>query len=716
MSDKNNKLYVLLISVHGLIRAKDLELGRDADTGGQTKYVVELARALGEHPDIGRVDLVTQRLNDPDLDGGYSKRSESLSEKSQIIRIDCGYATYIPKEQLWDDLDNFADNLTDYINDQTVKPDIIHSHYADAGYVATRISHLFDIPVVFTGHSLGRVKRRRLLASGLKRDDIEKRYNISRRIDAEEEALGVANLVITSTHQEIEEQYGLYDYYRPEQMCVVPPGTDLTRFFPVIGNEKEQEIFQQLVRFLNEPDKPIILAISRPDQRKNILALVKAYGMSSKLQQLSNLVIVAGNREDIRDLDEGAQQVFTNLLRSIDYYDLYGKVAYPKHHNPDDVSVLYRLAAMSGGVFVNPALTEPFGLTLIEAAACGLPIVATEDGGPRDIIENCQNGLLIDPLDPEGITKTIHTLLINHKQWKTFSKNGIAGVRKHYSWEAHVDKYVELIKPLGRQASHRSMVKKARRPMLHLDRAIFSDLDQNLLAIPDALETFSKVIHDNRKCSTFGIATGRRLDSALKELKRYRLPQPDVLITSLGTEIYYAPNLTKDTAWQEHIDYLWKPAIVRRVLAELPGLKLQEKTEQSRFKVSYYIDTKKAPSIDEIISLLHQNDQTINVYQSFGQFLDIVPVRASKGSALRWFASQWGIPLEHILTAGGSGADEDMMRGNTMAVVVSNRHDEELSDLTNLDHVYFARQAGASGILEAIDHYDFFDACRVPEL
>lgn len=716
MVDEKEKLYVLLISVHGLIRANDLELGRDADTGGQTKYVVEMARALGKHPDINRVDLVTKLVEDPGVDKDYSKRSESISDNTQIIRIECGGSEYIPKEELWDDLDMFSDNLIDYINDQPVKPDIIHSHYADAGYVATRISNLFNIPVVFTGHSLGRVKRRRLLASGLKRNTIEKQYNISRRIDAEEEVLGVAELVITSTHQEIEEQYGLYDYYRPQQMRVVPPGTDLERFFPVDGSEKDQEIYQQLVRFLNEPDKPIILALSRPDQRKNILALVEAYGGSDELKNLANLVIVAGNRDDIRDLDDGAQQVLTNLLRIIDYYDLYGKVAYPKHHQPDDVSVLYRLAAQSGGVFVNPALTEPFGLTLIEAAACGLPIVATEDGGPKDIVENCQNGLLIDPLDTDDITQAITRILRNKKQWKTFSNNGIAGVKKHYSWKAHVDKYVDSIKPLTGQGEKIPRMKLARRPMMYHDRAVFSDLDQNLLAVPDALKIFAKVIQDNRKCSTFGIATGRRLDSALKELKRYKLPQPDVLITSLGTEIYYAPNLTKDTAWQEHIDYLWKPAVVRRVLSELPGLKLQEKSEQSPFKVSYYIDTDKAPSVEEIISLLHQQDQTINVLHSFGQYLDIIPVRASKGSALRWFASQWDIPFENILAAGGSGADEDMMRGNTLAVVVSNRHDEELSDLTDLEQVYFANSAGASGILEAIDHYDFFDACKVPEL
>lgn len=714
MKEDDKRLYILLISVHGLIRGKNLELGRDSDTGGQTKYVLELARSLGEHPDVYRVDLVTQRVEGINIDSDYAEAIEPLSDNAQIVRIERGNTEYIPKEELWDDLDVFADNIHKYIRQQPAVPDVIHSHYADAGYVASRFAHLLDIPLVHTGHSLGRVKRRRLIASGLSQAEIESQYNMSRRIDAEEDALGVADLVITSTNQEIEEQYELYDYYQPSTMRVIPPGTDLNRFYPAKGNEKKQPVFQDLKRFLNEPDKPFILALSRPDQRKNIIALVEAYGESPALQEIANLVIVAGNRDDIRELEPGASHVLSDLLITIDTYDLYGKVAYPKHHKADDVPVFYRLAALTKGVFVNPALTEPFGLTLLEAAACGLPIVATEDGGPRDIIENCKNGYLVNPLDKTEIADTLYRLLQNDVGWRNFSINGMRGVEKHYSWQAHVDKYLKEIRMLVNKQADKPRIQMLRRPMMYHDRAIFTDLDQNLLEVPESLTEFIKAIQDNKKCASFGLATGRRLDAVLKELKRYRIPQPDVLISSLGTEIYYAPNLTRDTAWTEHIDHLWKPGIVRRILADIPGLKMQPKAEQSPFKISYYIDPQIAPGIDELSSLLHKHDQIVNVFLSFGQYLDIVPVRASKGYALRWFANQWDIPLEHILAAGGSGADEDMMRGNTLAVVVSNRHDEELSDLTELDRVYFAKQAGAAGILEAIDHYDFFGSCMVP--
>lgn len=715
MIDEKSKLYIVLISVHGLIRGHNLELGRDADTGGQTKYVVELARALGDHPEVERVDLLTRRVIDESVSSDYGREFERLSDNVQIVRIDCGEEAYIPKEQLWDCLDNFADYSLEYLKQQNALPSIIHSHYADAGYVGTRLTHLLGIPLVHTGHSLGRSKRRQLLAAGFRRETLEARYNITTRIEAEEAILGVADCVITSTRQEIEEQYASYNQYQPGRMRVIPPGTDLRQFHPPDGTEGTSDIASQIYRFLRQPEKPIILALSRPDPRKNILQLIRAYGESPQLQSLANLVIIAGNRDDIGEMEENAQTVLQDILLHIDLYDLYGKVAYPKHHQASEVATIYRLAGLSGGIFVNPALTEPFGLTLIEAAASGLPVVATEDGGPIDILNNCQNGLLIDPLDYEDITDKLQRMLSDRQQCDEFAANGLEGVRTHYSWRAHADKFIKVLQPLISGIEIPPPFQSKRRSQLHHDRALFSDLDQNLLGNPQALTTFIKALQVNRKCVLFGIATGRRLDSALQALKKHRIPMPNVLVTSLGTEIHYNPNLVPDAAWERHIDYLWNPRVIRRTLKGLEGMKLQPRVEQSRYKISYYIDPQIAPSIQHINKLLHQEGQAANVVLSFGQFLDIIPVRASKGLALRWVAERHEIPLDRILAAGGSGADEDMMRGNMLAVVVANRHNEELSDLVHVEEIFFASRPYAEGILEAIELYDFFDTCEMPE-
>ena len=715
MGEPQQGLYIVLISIHGLIRGENLELGRDADTGGQTLYVVELAQALARQANVARVDLITRLIRSPDVSTDYQQAIESIGGHTRIVRIEAGPDEYIPKEQLWDYLDTFVDNCVDFFQQQSHFPDLIHSHYADAGYVGARLTNTLGIPQIHTGHSLGRVKRQRLLASGLTASEVEERYNMVRRVEAEELTLASAERVITSTYQEIEEQYGLYDHYQPEMMRVVAPGTDVKNFHPPEGNELSTDMYGAIQRFFRDEGKPLILSLSRADKRKNVVALVEAYGQSPELQRIANLCIVAGNREDIDELDYGAREFFHELLVAIDKYDLYGKVALPKHHQRDDVPLIYRIAAKSRGVFINPALTEPFGLTLIEAAATGLPIVATEDGGPRDIIYNCHNGILVNPLDTESISRALLEVLTQPSVWEDYAANGLSGVREHYSWDAHAKQYLTIVKPVleGTEVLVRKPIK--RRRALYRERAIVSDIDQNLLGDVEALQRLMNILREHRKTTKSIIATGRRLDSALSIMRKNSIPDPDVLITSGGTEIYYYPTLTRDEAWRKHIDSHWTPHIVKHVLAGLPGLKLQAKKEQSRFKISYFIDPEIAPSVEEIISLLHKEEQSVHVQLAFGQFLDITPIRASKGMALRYVSDRWQIPLERMLVAGGSGADEDMMRGNTLAAVVANRHAEELSQLEDVERIYFAHAPFAQGIIEALEYYDFFEECRDPD-
>ncbi len=704
--------YIVLISIHGLIRSQNLELGRDADTGGQTKYVIELAAALAQHPDIEQVDLITKQIIDPKVSADYGQSCEPISEKANIIRISAGIDDYIPKEELWDYLDNFADNTLTYLNHQPRLPDLIHSHYADAGYVGIRLANHLGIPLFHTGHSLGRSKRKRLLASGVKGELIESRYRLTRRINAEEETLASATRVITSTQQEIQGQYAQYDFYHPENMRVIPPGTDLQCFYPPTGDEWQGSVWQKLAVFLQEPRKPMILALSRLDQRKNILGLIRAFGTSPSLQQQANLIVFSGTRDDPRDLSSNAQAIFTELLWAIDRYNLYGKVAYPKFLSAQEIGELYRLASLSQGVFVNPALTEPFGLTLIEAAASGLPIVATEDGGPVDILKNCQNGYLVNPLEPQDIAAKISKILGDAQRWQKFSQQGIRNVRRVYTWQSHVERYMEVVQSILNRTESRQELAIARRPALYHQGAIVSTIDQNLVGDPLALQALVDLLNQHRKEIAFCIATGRRLDAALKVLREHNIPQPDVLMTSLGTEIYYAPQLTPDRAWSNHINYLWNRQRVVDLLGDLPGLELQPKLFQSTFKISYFYDPAIAPSVEELKRILFKNDQTVNVMFSFGQYLDVVPIRASKGYGLRWFAEQWEIPLNRILTVGGSGADEDMMLGNSLSVVVKNRHREELSDLNNIQPIYFSEKEFAAGILDGLAHYNFLELCR----
>ncbi len=707
MKQQAEGLYIMLISVHGLVRGYDMELGRDADTGGQIKYVVELAAALAAHPRVARVDLLTRQISDPKVNDSYAVPEERLAAKARIVRIPCGPRRYLRKEVLWPHLDSFADHALQHIRRIGRVPDVIHSHYADAGYVGARLAALLGVPLVFTGHSLGREKKRRLLDQGVKNEVIEKQYNMTQRIEAEEFALDNAALVVASTRQEVERQYRIYDNYQPARMRVIPPGVDLTHFYPTDTQTKKPGIYPDIRRFLRDPGQAMILALSRADERKNIATLIKAYGEHPALRERANLILVAGNRDDIAAMDKSARGVLTEILLLIDRYDLYGKVAYPKHHQSDDVPDLYRLAAESRGLFVNPALTEPFGLTLIEAAASGLPVVATEDGGPRDIIEVCRNGLLIDPLNAKAMGEAIHSALSDDARWTRWSEAGLAGAQ-NFSWSSHVESYMKSIDTLHDKPQRSQRAVAERNPLPTADRLLVSDIDNTLIGDRSALKKLVERLRRTNGRVGFGVATGRRLESALQILKEWQVPVPDLIVTAVGTEIYYGPRHMSDVGYQRHLAYRWQPALLQEAMRDIPGILPQPASEQLPFKLSYFV-APEAPPIAEISRRLRRRKLHANVVYSHGLYLDLLPVRASKGCAIRYLAMKWGIPVEHILVVGDSGNDEEMLTGNTLGVVVGN-HSEELEKLRGRERIYFADGHYAWGILEGIEHYDFFGA------
>ena len=202
----NKKLYIQMFSIHGLLRGKNLELGHDADTGGQIKYVVELCRTLSLHPDVGRIDLFTRLIGDKTFSSDYSRPMEEVNDRFRIIRIQCGGRKYIRKELLWPHLNEFTDKTIKFIQQEKQVPDIVHGHYPDAGYVAKELARFFGVPFIYTGHSLGRSKKARLLDEGMDIKEMNRMLKIDHRIDVEEAVLKYTDLVITSTTQEIEGQ------------------------------------------------------------------------------------------------------------------------------------------------------------------------------------------------------------------------------------------------------------------------------------------------------------------------------------------------------------------------------------------------------------------------------------------------------------------------------------------------------------------------------
>ena len=261
MNGSADGLYLFHLSLHGLLRGTSPELGRDPDTGGQITYVLELVRALGRSPRVSRVDLVTRLVEDPAVGPDYAVPIEPLGESVRIVRLPFGPKRYLRKELLWPHLPALVDRCVEHLRAQERLPHLIHTHYADAGYVGVRLSQLLGIPLVHTGHSLGRTKRSRYLAAGRAEASLERPFRFSQRIPAEEEVLENARLVLASTRQEVDEQWGAYENFRPGRFAVVPPGVDTSRFSPP-SPFRARTSFPEIDRWLREPHRPLVLAIS----------------------------------------------------------------------------------------------------------------------------------------------------------------------------------------------------------------------------------------------------------------------------------------------------------------------------------------------------------------------------------------------------------------------------------------------------------------------
>jgi len=216
-------LNILHLHLHGLFRGRDLELGRDSDTGGQSTYVLELVRALAASSLVDRVEVLTRQIFDKRISLDYGQTTELIGPGALIRRIPFGPRRYLRKELLWPFLDHLADRLCRQLQAQPRLPNWIHAHYADAGYVGALVARRLQLPLVFTGHSLGREKRRRLLAAGLDSQTIEAHYALSARIAAEEMVLSQAQLVVTSTQHELDHQYARYNKFRPDLATLIWP-------------------------------------------------------------------------------------------------------------------------------------------------------------------------------------------------------------------------------------------------------------------------------------------------------------------------------------------------------------------------------------------------------------------------------------------------------------------------------------------------------------
>ncbi|MFB0612528.1 HAD-IIB family hydrolase [Aurantiacibacter poecillastricola] len=674
-------MHIISLALGGCIKSEPVQYGITEDTGGHITYILGEMNALARHPLVTQAEIVTRLFDEPGLGECHAWPAETTPGGARITRIDSGNRRYLAKDALAADREAFTQALIDNLRARPRLPDCIHAHFADAADVARKVRKALGIPFVYTAHSLAIDKLDTL--------DGNRAESLSGRIDEETRAIQSADAIVASSRDECERQLLRYDGADATRIYRLRPGITQQTSGPDLDPARKL-----IAPFLREPGKPIILAIARPVEKKNLVALVEAYAADETLRERANLVILAGLRSGLDHGEDEQRRVIGGLLNAVDRHNLYGKVAYPPRHTQEEVQSLYALAAHGRGVFVNPALTEPYGLTLIEAATHGLPVVATRNGGPNDILAELEHGTLVDPRDTFAIAGAVGELLDDTALWQRKAARGRTQSRE-MTWAAYAKGFVQLVQEIS-----------APRPVARTgqtEEMLVCDIDNTLTGCVQGARHFGHHVERARGLS-FCIATGRSLVEARRILAEWELPRPEVLITSVGSEIYWAQQdgLHLDIDYAQRIGEDWQRDEIAQILAGMPNIVPQAPTEQRRWKLSYFAEDRRV--VATVSHELASAGLRARVVHSHSRLLDVLPLHAGKGAAVRHVANRLGIMADKVCAVGDSGNDLDMLRSCSNAVLVGN-HDEDLRELVGLGNVYVAKRRHAGGALEGYLHH-----------
>ena len=429
---------VAFLNPQGNFDRYDSYLTEHPDFGGQLVYVKEVSMALAR---MGvQVDIVTRWIDDSSW-RGFSKqidRFDQCEDLLRIIRIPFGGARFLEKERLWPHLPEFIENLLSFYGDQP--PDYLTAHYADGGYSAALAQHTTGLGFTFTGHSLGAQKLDKLGMTTDTADALEQQFHFAQRIDAERLAMERADTVITSTKQERLEQYahplyrGAVDPDDDAKFSVIPPGVNTVIFNDLVHDE-DTEPHDRLQHLCGDYTGPFIIVSSRLDDKKNIGGVVEAYAESSELQEHARLALFVRGVDDpfadVNRLPTAEQNVLRPILRRIEDSGLRDRVHFFNLTSQRQLAAAYRFFARRKSMFALTSFYEPFGLAPIEAAACGLAVVATKNGGPTEIFED-GSAILVDPENPLAIADGLMQALTRAVE---LSRRGKERVLSRYTWE-----------------------------------------------------------------------------------------------------------------------------------------------------------------------------------------------------------------------------------------------------------------------------------------
>ncbi|XP_039144741.1 sucrose synthase 2-like [Dioscorea cayenensis subsp. rotundata] len=485
---------VAILSPHGYFAQANV-LGYP-DTGGQIVYILDQVRALENEMllrikqqglDITPRILIVTRLLPDAVGTTCGQRLEKVlgTEHTHILRVPFRtekgiLRKWISRFEVWPYLETYADDVANELaGELQANPDLVIGNYSDGNLVASLLAHKLGVTQCTIAHALEKTKYPN---SDIYWKKFEKQYHFSSQFTADLIAMNHADFIITSTFQEIAGskdtvgQYeshtaftlpGLYrvvhgiDVFDPK-FNIVSPGADMSIYFPYTEHHNRLTAFHpeideliyspvenSLHKFvLKDRSKPIIFSMARLDRVKNITGLVEFYGKNARLRELANLVVVGGDHgKESKDLEEQAEM--KKMYKYIEEYKLKGHIRWiSAQMNRVRNGELYRCICDSKGVFVQPALYEAFGLTVIEAMTCGLPTFATAHGGPAEIIVDGVSGFHIDPYQGDKAAETLVNFFEKSKEdptyWDIISQGGLKRIYDKYTWKLYSERLMTL--------------------------------------------------------------------------------------------------------------------------------------------------------------------------------------------------------------------------------------------------------------------------------
>jgi len=395
-----------MFSIHGYVGAEP-ELGKP-DTGGQVVYVLELAKRFSR---LGyTVDLVTRRFEDqPEVD--------RINENCRVWRIPFGGDKFIRKEDMHDYLGDFVTNCLAAIRNRGRQYSVVYSHYWDGGWAGQKIAEELSIPHVHTPHSLGWWKKHNM-GSDMDDAEMEKIYRFEERIRGEFLVYRNCDHIIATTEPQTELLQQHYDVLE-RQISVIPPGMDENRFSPV----RQEELDQLRQQYKIKPHD--VFVVGRMAHNKGYDLLLQAMPTLIKLVPDARLVAGIGGDGSKQD-DAGVQE----LKKHAQELGIAKKVKWIQYVPDEELPDYYRVA----GAFALSSRYEPFGMTAIEAMACGTPTVVTVHGGLAEMIDFGNQALFADPTRPEEFGAMLALPMLYPHLAHELSVEGSRFARRNFGW------------------------------------------------------------------------------------------------------------------------------------------------------------------------------------------------------------------------------------------------------------------------------------------